>query len=278
MAPPVGVPYSPANRPARSKARPFAEWSTVSWRWRKAPAFSLLAPIVRGPQGRIPQGTSRAAEEGVPARQDRRRLLRDRRSPPRLTRNTSTTSTWCRPRRGASRSDGTPGGFARKPRAETRRWPGPSPNSPTARSGQADRRRLRQQIRQREPTSGGLLRRNSPLPSPAVTIPEIEPRALLPSTNPFGACPGPANGLGSQQADRPDHRLVPDEGHNPARRPPIRGLGQVHLALLSPDAGSARPRPKVSRSANRWRDLSDEAPRKPSSNGNRLPAKITFRY
>ena len=31
------------------------------------------------PQGRVPQGTRRAAEEGLPARQDRRHLLRDRR-------------------------------------------------------------------------------------------------------------------------------------------------------------------------------------------------------
>ena len=45
------------------------------------------------PQGRVPQGTAGAAEEGIPAGQDRRQALRDRRGARRSTRSTSTTST-----------------------------------------------------------------------------------------------------------------------------------------------------------------------------------------
>ena len=46
------------------------------------------------PQGRVPQGAAGAAAEGIPARQDRRQAVRDRRSARRSTRSTSTTSTW----------------------------------------------------------------------------------------------------------------------------------------------------------------------------------------
>ena len=57
------------------------------------------APLPAGagrarPQGRVPQGARRVPQEGLPARQDRRRVLRDRRASSRSTRSSSTTSTW----------------------------------------------------------------------------------------------------------------------------------------------------------------------------------------
>ena len=74
----VGVPYSPATGlPIESQ--------TVSQMVDRVLALPegtrlyLLAPIARGPQGRVPQGIRRAAEEGLSAAQDRRHILRDRR-------------------------------------------------------------------------------------------------------------------------------------------------------------------------------------------------------
>ena len=46
------------------------------------------------PQGRVPQGARRVRQEGLPARQSRRQVLRDRRSRRRSTRNSPTISTW----------------------------------------------------------------------------------------------------------------------------------------------------------------------------------------
>ena len=74
----VGVPYSPATGlPIESQ--------TVSQMVDRVLALPegtrlyLLAPIARGPEGRVPQGVRRAAEEGLSAAQDRRQVLRDRR-------------------------------------------------------------------------------------------------------------------------------------------------------------------------------------------------------
>ena len=82
-------------------------------------ALSARARRAR-PQGRVPQGTRRVHEEGLPARQNRRRLLRDRRRAgarqeihPRHRRRG-------RPHRGASRHRRAAGGFAGAG-AETRR-------------------------------------------------------------------------------------------------------------------------------------------------------------
>ncbi len=76
----VGVPYSPATGlPIESQ--------TVSQMVDKTLALPegsrlyLLAPRRARPQGRVPQGAGGLAEEGLPARQDQRRLLRDRRCP-----------------------------------------------------------------------------------------------------------------------------------------------------------------------------------------------------
>ena len=75
----VGVPYSPATGlPIESQ--------TVSQMVDRIMALPegtrlyLLAPSGARPQGRVPQGARRLSEKGIPARQDRRQILRDRRS------------------------------------------------------------------------------------------------------------------------------------------------------------------------------------------------------
>jgi excinuclease ABC subunit A len=73
-------------------------------------------------------------------------------------------------------------------------------------------------------------------PVSGFTISEIEPR-LFSFNNPFGACPT-CDGLGSQRAIDP--ALVIPEGERSAARRRRRPLGEILLALLQPDAGSAR--------------------------------------
>ena len=74
-------------------------------------------------------------------------------------------------------------------------------------------------------------------PVSGFTIAEIEPR-LFSFNNPFGACPA-CGGLGSHlTVDAalvvPDARLTLTQGRD-------RALGEIELALLSPDPGGARP-------------------------------------
>ena len=71
-------------RPAcRSKARPCRRWSTASWRCRKARG-SLLAPIVRGRKGEYRKELAELQKQRLPAREDRRQVLRDRQHSPTL--------------------------------------------------------------------------------------------------------------------------------------------------------------------------------------------------
>ncbi len=97
----IGVPYRP--RPGfPSNSRPSARWSGD--RILALPdgtRLYLLAPVVRGRRGRVPQGARRLSQEGLRARQSRRQVLRDRRGPPPSTKSSPTTSTsrstasWC---------------------------------------------------------------------------------------------------------------------------------------------------------------------------------------
>ena len=89
----IGVPYSPATGlPIESQ--------TVSQMVDRVLALPegtriyVLAPVVRGRKGEYKQGARRVPAQGLPARQDRRRLPRDRRRSSRSTRNSPTTSTW----------------------------------------------------------------------------------------------------------------------------------------------------------------------------------------
>ena len=72
----VGVPYSPATGlPIESQT--VQQMVDRVLALPEGTRLYLLAPIVRGQQGRVPQGAGGAAEEGLPARQGQRRLLRD---------------------------------------------------------------------------------------------------------------------------------------------------------------------------------------------------------
>ena len=87
----VGVPYSPATGlPIESQTVSQMADRILALARRHA-AVPARADRAR-PQGRVPQGTRRAPEEGLPARQGRRQVLRHRRDCPRSTRNSSTTS------------------------------------------------------------------------------------------------------------------------------------------------------------------------------------------
>ena len=73
----VGIPYSPATGfPLR--ARRSARWWIACWHGPQHVALPAGADRPRA-EGRIPQGIRRAAEEGLPAAEDRRQVLRDRR-------------------------------------------------------------------------------------------------------------------------------------------------------------------------------------------------------
>jgi excinuclease ABC subunit A len=186
----VGIPYSPATGlPIESQ--------TVSQMVDRVLALPegtrlyLLAPIVRGRKGEYKQGTRRAAEEGLPARQDRRQFYEIADAPALdkklkhdidvvvdriVVRPTSARA--CRQLR-----DG----------AEARR--------------RHRRRRIRRQAAAEEetarnPTSrskndADLFSEKFACPVSGFTIPEIEPR-LFSFNNPFGACPT-CDGLGTEQ-------------------------------------------------------------------------------
>ena len=185
------------------------------------------APLSAGagrarPEGRIPQGNRRLHEARLPAAEDRRPVLRDRR------RAGARQEVQARHRGGRRPHRRAPGYGARASRRASRRrsisptawrWP----NSPTRPRARASR-------------GASCSRPNSPVPCSGFTIPEIEPR-LFSFNNPFGACPV-CGGLGSE--------LTVDDF---ARRPQCeahvapggdRALGQVEFALLSADARGAR--------------------------------------
>ena len=111
-------------------------------------------------------------------------------------------------------------------------------------------------------------------PVSGFTIPEIEPR-LFSFNNPFGACPT-CDGLGFQQ--KIDTAL--DRARRTQTAPERRrdcALGQVLLALLRPDARSARQGLTASSWTSKWKDL-------PGSGAEGDPAtapartKIKFHY
>ncbi len=106
------------------------------------------------------------------------------------------------------------------------------------------RRPRDRRIRRRAPRRGSratprriLFSSKFACPVSGFTIAEIEPR-LFSFNNPFGACPA-CGGLGSElTVDREPgrSRSAPDPAQG--RR---RALGEIDLALLSADAGGARP-------------------------------------
>ncbi len=103
------------------------------------------------PQGRVPQGTRRAAEEGLPARQDRRQVLRDRRGARARQEVQARHRRGGRPHRGAPRHrhaagrqlrDGA-GARRRHRHRRVRRYSAPSPPPEGGRSAAEGRRRAK---------------------------------------------------------------------------------------------------------------------------------------
>ena len=130
----VGVPYSPAT------GLPIESQTVHADGGPRAGAAGGHAPLPAGAdraraQGRVPQGAGRAAEEGLPARQDQRHVLRDRRGAQ------ARQEIQARHRRGGGphrRAKQATSRDARWPTASRRRWSwptaSPSPSSPTSRS------------------------------------------------------------------------------------------------------------------------------------------------
>ena len=186
----VGVPYSPATGlPIESQTV-----SQMVDRVLALPEGTRLYPAGAGrarPQRRVPQGTRRVAEEGLPARQGQRHLLRDRRRAEARQEIQARHRRRRRPRRRAEGSRHAPRGFVRdalnlsdglaiaefvdKPLLE-------------------GRDRGRQQIAKTIRMSAIIFSARFACPVSGFTIDEIEPR-LFSFNAPAGACPV-CDGLG----------------------------------------------------------------------------------
>ena len=177
----VGIPYSPATGlPIESQ--------TVSQMVDRVLALPertrlyLLAPVVRGRKGEYRKEIADYHEARLPAAEDRRRVLRDRR------RAGARQEVQARHRGGGRPHRRAAGHGARASRRASRRrsispTASRSSNSPTRPRARASRRRILFSSKFACPVSG-------------FTIPEIEPR-LFSFNNPFGACPV-CGGLGSE--------------------------------------------------------------------------------
>ena len=216
----VGVPYSPATGlPIESQTVSQMVDNMLALPRRHAPL-----PAGAGgarPQGRVPQGDRRAAEAGLPAPEDRRRVLPDRgRAGPRQ-------EVQARHRRG--------GGPPRRARPTWRRgwpiasrrrcgWPtaSPSPNGPTSVDApDGEDGKAKNETHERI-----LFSEKFACPVSGFTIAEIEPR-LFSFNNPFGACPA-CDGLGSQA------RLRRRPGRAGQGRDPAQGRGRALGEVASP--------------------------------------------
>ena len=185
----VGIPYSPGDRPADREPDGEPDGRPGAGAARAHAALSARAGRAR-PEGRVPQGNRRLHEARLPAAQDRRPVLRDRR------------------RAGARQEAQARHRGRRRPHRRPPRHGGPA------------RRELRDGARARRRPGGGRIRRQRPegeseprrilfsskfaCPVSGFTIAEIEPR-LFSFNNPFGACPV-CGGLGSDL--RVDDSLV----------------------------------------------------------------------
>ena len=177
-------------------------------------ALSARADRAR-PQGRVPQGIRRAAEEGLSAAQDRRQVLRDRRRARARQEVQARHRRGGRPRRGAPRHERAARRFLRD-------------------GASALRRHRRGRTCRPAKTSRIIFSAKFACPVSGFTIEEIEPR-LFSFNNPYGACPA-CDGLGTELFFEPD-LVVPDENlePQPRRHRPL-GAHVRHLALLPADA------------------------------------------
>ena len=189
----VGVPYSPATGLADREPDREPDGRPRARAARGHAALSSGADRARA-EGRIPQGLRRAAEEGLPAGEGRRQVLRDRRGPcPRQ-------ELQARYRRGG----GSRRGAAGHERAAGRFLRDRAP---------ALRRHRHRGIRGRG-SERIIFSAKFACPVSGFTIEEIEPR-LFSFNNPYGACPE-CDGLGTELFFEPD-LVVPDENLSLAR-------------------------------------------------------------
>ena len=235
----VGIPYSPATGlPIESQ--------TVSQMVDRVLALperhAALPARARGarPQGRVPQGTRRLPEARLPARQDRRRVLRDR------GRAGARQEVQARHRRGGGPHRGAPGHRQRgSPKASRRRssWPTASPcGSPSAGRTRRTKNGERQSalIFSAEVRLPGLRLHDSGDRAAAVLV--QQPVRRLP---------------GLRRPRRRAWRSTPTWSCRTTtltlRRRRDRAVGEVDLALLRPDAGGAGASTTSSRSTRRGR-------------------------
>ena len=144
----VGIPYSPATGlPIESQTVSQMVDRVLARRGRHA-AVHPGADRAR-PQRRVPQGTRRTAEEGFPARQDRRRLLRDRRRADPRQEVQARHRRGGRPRRGARRSRRPARRFHRDGAAARRRAGGRRIRRQAA-AGRRDGGGIRLQVEERD--------------------------------------------------------------------------------------------------------------------------------
>ena len=197
-----------------------------------ARGHAALSPCAGGarPQGRVPQGTRRVHEEGLPARQDRRQVLRDRRGARARQEVQSRHRRGGRPHRGASRHRDAARGFTRD-RAQARRRPGDR----RVRRRRAGRRRQGQQAAQRDGRAADLLREVR-LPGLGLHHSGDRAAAVLVQQSVRRLRAMRRARRRAAHRCRADH---PRQGPHPARRRD-RAVGEIVVALLHPDADRAR--------------------------------------
>ena len=101
------------DRPADREPDRVSRWSTACWRCRKARGSTCWRRSCAAARASTARNSPSCSEEGFPARQDRRQVLRDRRARRRSTRNSSTTSTWWSTASWCARHRAAAGGFVR---------------------------------------------------------------------------------------------------------------------------------------------------------------------
>ena len=231
----IGVAYSPATGLADREPDRHADGRPRDGAARGHAALSARADRAR-PQGRIPQGARRAAEEGLPASQGRRQLLRDRRRVRRSTRSSSTISMWWSTASSSGTISATVWPTASRPRSSSpTAWSSPNlPTSPCRLHAHSEKSANKSKNETHERI---LFSEKFACPVSGFTIAEIEPR-LFSFNNPFGACPK-CDGLGTELAFEPD-LVVPD---------PTLSLRE---GAILPWAKTGNPRPITPRQSKRW--------------------------
>ena len=181
------------------------------------------------PQGRVPQGARRVSAQGLPARQDRRRVLRDRRGQAARQEIHPRHRRGGRPPGGERRHRHAAGGFARAV-PQARRWPG------GGRTGRHQSERRGGQPRpQRQCRAPDLLRE---IRLPGVRLHHFGNRAaavlVQQSVRRLSGMrrPRPRAAHRRRSGDPRPRRHAEERRH--------RALGEIKLALLHPDARRAR--------------------------------------